>query len=129
MSPYFLHKSNRLNNTMFTEIQRKRKSNICQSLGKNFKPSAKGNPYKNYLFHEKTMKRMNQDLNTIQDRYKSKNFNQPSENWAALTRPRRAGVTGTRATNNTTNGKSTNWGKRNFSNIWHQYNKVREVCE
>ena len=33
-----LHKSLRLNNIMFTGIQRKRKSDICQSSGKTFKP-------------------------------------------------------------------------------------------
>ena len=75
-----LHKSLRLNNTMFTEIQRKRKSDICQSLGKNFKPYAKSDSSQDYLFDEKTMKRMNQDLKTIQDRYRSRNFYQPSKN-------------------------------------------------
>ena len=72
-----LHKSLRLNNTMFTEIQRKRKSDICQSLGKNFKPYAKSDSSEDYLFDEKTMKRMNQDLKTIQDRYRSRKFYQP----------------------------------------------------
>ena len=76
-----LHKSLRLNNTMFTEIQRKRKSDICQSLGKNFKPYAKSDSSEDYLFDEKTMKRMNQDLKTIQDIYRSRNFYQPSKNW------------------------------------------------
>ena len=33
-----LHKSLRLNKTMFTEIKRKRKSDICQFLRKDFKP-------------------------------------------------------------------------------------------
>ena len=33
-----LHKSLRLNNTMFTDTQRKRKSDICQSLEKNLNP-------------------------------------------------------------------------------------------
>ena len=65
-----LHKSLRLNNTMFTEIQRKRKSDICQSLGKNFKPYAKSDSSEDYLFDEKTMKRMNQDLKTIRDSLK-----------------------------------------------------------
>ena len=36
-----IHKSLQLNNTMFTEILRKRKSDICQYLGKNFKPYGK----------------------------------------------------------------------------------------
>ena len=43
-----LHKSLRLNNTMLTKIQRKRKSDICQSLGKNFKPYAKSNSSEDY---------------------------------------------------------------------------------
>ena len=60
-----LHKSLRLSNTMFTEIQRKRKSDIGQSLGKKFKPYAKSDSSEDYLFDEKTMKRMNQDLKTI----------------------------------------------------------------
>ena len=72
-----LHKSLRLNNTIITEIQRKRKSEICQSLGKNFKLYAKSDSSKDYLFDEKTMKRMNQDLKTIQDRYRSRKFYQP----------------------------------------------------
>ena len=71
-----LHKSLRLNNTIITEIQRKRKSEICQSLGKNFKLYAKSDSSKDYLFDEKTMKRMNQDLKTIQDRYRSRKFYQ-----------------------------------------------------
>ena len=76
-----LHKSLRLNNTMFTEIQRKRNRDICQSLGKSFKPYAKSDSSEDYLFHEKTMKRINQDLKTIRDRYKYRNFYQPSKNW------------------------------------------------
>ena len=60
----------RLNNTMFTEIQRKRKRDICQSLGKSFKPYAKSDSSEDYLFDEKTMKRTNQDLKTIRDSLK-----------------------------------------------------------
>ena len=72
-----LHKSLRLNNIMFTEIQRKRKSDICQSLGEKFKH-------------------------------------------------RRAAVTGTKATNTTTNGESTDWGKRTIEDIWHQYTRIKK---
>ena len=66
---------------MFTEVQRKRKSDICKSLGKSFKPYAKSDSSKDYLFDEKTMKKMNNDLETTHDKYRSKNFYQPSENW------------------------------------------------
>ena len=66
---------------MFTEIKRKRKSDIYQSLGKNLKPYAKSDSSQDYLFDEKTMKRMNQDLKNIQDRYRSRNFYQLSKNW------------------------------------------------
>ena len=76
-----LDKILRLNNTMFTEIQRKRKRDICQSLGKNFKPSVKSDSSKDYLLDEKTMKRMNQDLKTIHDKLRRRNFYQPSKNW------------------------------------------------
>ena len=76
-----LDKILRLNNTMFTEIQRKRKSDICQSLGKKFKPYAKSDSSKDYLLDEKTMKRMNQDLKTIHDKSRRRNFYQPSKNW------------------------------------------------
>ena len=68
-----LHKSRRLDNIMFTEIQRKRKSDICQSLGEKFKLYAKYDSSEDYLFDEKTMKRMNKDLKTIH--YKSRNRN------------------------------------------------------
>ena len=73
----FLHKSLRLNNAMLTEIQRKRKSDICQSLGKNFKPYAQSNSSEDYLFDEKTIKRVNHDLKTIHDKYRNRNFYQP----------------------------------------------------
>ena len=84
---------------MFTEIQRKRKSKVYQSLGKNFKTYAKSDSSEDYLLDEKTTKRMNQDLKTIHDKSRSRNFYQSSKTGAAFTRPRRAGVTGAEATN------------------------------
>ena len=76
-----LHKRPWLNNTMFTEIQRKRKSDICQSLGKNFEPYTKKQTHSNVkiinLMKSKTMKRMNQDLKTIHDKSRRRNFYQP----------------------------------------------------
>ena len=73
---------------MFTEIQRKRKSLICQSLGKNFKPYAKSDSSKDYLFDEKTIKikinlKINQDLKTIHDKSRSRNFYQHSKIWGS----------------------------------------------
>ena len=55
-------------------------------------------------------------------------FTNPQKTGAALTKPRIAGVTGARATNTTTTGKSTDLGKRNFSDVWHQYTRIRKVC-
>ena len=75
-----LHKSLRLNDIMFTETQRKRKSDICQSLGKNFKSYTKFDSSEDYLFDEKTIKRMNQDLKTIHDKSRRRNFFQSSKN-------------------------------------------------
>ena len=40
-------------------------------------------------------------------------FTNPQKTGVALTSPRRAGVTGAKATNTKTNGKGTDWGKRN----------------
>ena len=57
-----LHKSLRLNNIILTEIQRKRKSDIYQSLGEKFKLHAKYDSSEDYLFDEKTMKRMNESF-------------------------------------------------------------------
>ena len=54
-------------------------------------------------------------------------FTNPQKTGVALTRPRRVGVTEARATNTTTNGKSTDWGKGNFSDIRHQYTRIRKV--
>ena len=68
---------------MLTEIQRKRKSGVCQSLGKKFKTYAQLDSSEDYLFDEKTMKRMNQDLKTIHDRSSSRNFYQHSKNWSS----------------------------------------------
>ena len=39
-------------------------------------------------------------------------FTNPQKTGAAFTRPRRGGVTGEKASNTTTNGKITDWGKR-----------------
>ena len=55
VSPH-LYKSFRVNNTMVTEVQRKRKSEFCQSLGKNLKTFAQSDLSEDYLFDEKTMK-------------------------------------------------------------------------
>ena len=73
-----LLKNPRVNNFMLTEIQRK--SGVCQSLGKKFKTYAQLDSSEDYLFDEKTMKRMNQDLKTIHDRSSSRNFYQHSKN-------------------------------------------------
>ena len=62
-------------------MQRKRKSDVCQSLRKNCKPYAKSNSSEDYLFDDKTSKRMNQGLKTIHDKSESRNFYQPSKNW------------------------------------------------
>ena len=61
---------------MFNEIQRKRKSDICQSLGDSFKPYAKSDRSEDYLWK----KRMNQDLKTIHDKSRSRKFYQSSKN-------------------------------------------------
>lgn len=64
---------------MFTEIYKKRKSDIFQSLGKN-KSYAISDSFKDYLFDKNTMKKMNQDLKNIYDKYGSRNFCQPPKN-------------------------------------------------
>ena len=64
---------------MFTGIQRKRKSDICQCLRKKFKPFAKSDSFKDYLFDEKAVKKMNQDLKTIHDKSRNGNFYQCSK--------------------------------------------------
>ena len=43
--------------SIFTEIQRKRKGDTCQSLRKNFKPSAKSDSFEDYLFDKIIMKK------------------------------------------------------------------------
>ena len=45
-----LHQSLRLNNPIFTEKQRKRKSEIYESLGKNFKPNTKSDSSKAIIY-------------------------------------------------------------------------------
>ena len=105
---------------MFTEIQRKRKSDNCQSLGKKFKPMQNQTHPK--IIYLKILKLFRRDIG-------AEIFTNPQKTGAALTRPRRAGVAGARATNTITNGKSTDWGKRNFSDLWHQYTRIRKVCE
>ena len=85
-----LYKSLRLNNTMFTEIQRNKKVKFANLQEKNFKHYAKSDSSEDYLFDEKTMKRMNQDLKTIQDRYRSRNLYQPSKNWGGSYKAQRS---------------------------------------
>ena len=114
VSPH-LYKSFRVNNTMVTEVQRKRKSEFCQSLGKNLKTFAQSDLSEDYLFDEKTMKGINQDLKKIHDKSRSRSFYQPLKPGAALARPRRPGFnTGAKTAGTTTNGKSTDLGKRTF---------------
>ena len=111
-----LHKILRLNNTMFTEIQRKRKSDICHSLVKNFKTYAKPDSSEDHLFHEKTMKRMSQKniliLKLFMIILRADIFTNPRKAGVALERPRRARVTGAKTTNIATNRKITDCGKR-----------------
>lgn len=110
-----LYKSFRVNNTIVNEIQRKRKSEFCQSLGKNLKAFAQLDLFEDYLFDEKTMKGINQDLKKIHGKSKSRSFYQPSEPGAALARPRRPGLnTEAKTAGTTTNGKSTDLDKRTF---------------
>ena len=72
-----LHKSIRVNITMFAEIQRKRKGDVCQSSGKKIKLYEQSVSCQDYLFDENTMKRMNQDIKTNHDKSRSRNFYQP----------------------------------------------------
>ena len=78
-----------------------RKSDICQSLGKYFKPYAKSDSSEHYLFDEKTMERMNQDP----EEPESQGQEQPISKKVLI------GVRGT------------------FSDVWHQYTRIRKVCE
>ena len=111
-----LHKILRLNNIMFSEIQRKRKSDICHSLEKDFKPYAKPDSSEDHLFDEKTMKRMNQKNILILKLFiiilGADIFTNPRKAGVAVERPRRARVIGAKTTNITTNRKITDWGKR-----------------
>ena len=54
---------------MFTEIQRKRKSDICQYLKKTFETYEQSYSSEDYLFNQNTMNRMNQYLKFIHDKY------------------------------------------------------------
>ena len=72
-----LHKSIRVNITMFAEIQRKRKGDVCQSSGKKIKLYEQSVSCQDYLFDENTMKRINQDIKTNHDKSRSRNFYQP----------------------------------------------------
>ena len=68
---------------MFTEIQRKRKSDICQYLKKTFETYEQSYSSEDYLFNQNTMNRMNQYLKFIHDKYINLNLYQPSKNWGS----------------------------------------------
>ena len=57
-----LHQSIRMQNFLFTETQRKRKYNVCSTLGKNFRYYSSCPSTEDHFFDEPTSKKMRQDL-------------------------------------------------------------------
>ena len=55
-----LHQSFRVLNASFTDIQRKRKGNVCSSLGRHLKQFSQSDSCEQYLFDEAAMKRIGQ---------------------------------------------------------------------
>ena len=58
----FLNQSIRLQNVLFMEMQRKRKYDVCFTLGKAFCCYSSYPPTEDYLFDERTIKKLRQDL-------------------------------------------------------------------
>ena len=57
-----LHQSFRVLNDSFTNIQRKRKGNVCSSLGRQFKQSSQSESSEQYLFDEPAIKRIRAEM-------------------------------------------------------------------
>ena len=57
-----LHQSIRMQNVLFTDTQRKKKYDVCSTLGKNFCCYSSCSSTEDHLFDERTIKKMRQDL-------------------------------------------------------------------
>ena len=75
--PRFLQQAIRLQNTIFNEIHRKKRSDACPSLVKSYKSHAILDSSDDYLFDEETMKRMSQERCSSYDKSRSKTFYHP----------------------------------------------------
>ena len=57
-----LHQSFRVLNASFTDIQRKRKRDVCSSLGRHFTQFSQSNSFEQYLLDEPAMKRIRAEM-------------------------------------------------------------------
>ena len=78
-----LQQSLKVLNSSFSETLRKRKQDVCTSLGAQFKPFAKSESSADMLFDDDTVKKIKSDLKQLRTTSKtSKKFTSPSYNYS-----------------------------------------------
>ena len=79
-----LHQSFRVPNASFTDIQRKRKGDVCSSLGRHFKQFSQSDSSEQYLFDEPAMKRIRAEMKNSDNNKQRPHFSlYPSKNWSS----------------------------------------------
>ena len=62
-----LHQSFRVLNAFFTDIQRKRKGDVCSSLGRHFKEFSQSDSSEQYLLDEPAMKSIRAEMKSSEN--------------------------------------------------------------
>ena len=107
-----LQKSIRMLNYSYSETTRKRKYDVCGSLGDQFKPFAQGESSADNLFSEETLKAMKSELKNVKVKRTSTNTTQASKNSYSLPKTSRGEYSG----GNWTKGKTTQKTSQNYNN-------------
>ena len=84
-----LHQSFRVLNASFNDIQRKRKGDVCSSLGRYFKQFSQSNSSEQCLFDEPAMKCIRAEIKTVTVISKGHSSSYPSKNWSSSQKSQR----------------------------------------
>ena len=85
-----LHQSFRVLNASFNDIQRKRKGDVCSSLGRHFKQFSQSNSSEQCLFDEPAMKCIRAEIkNSDSNKQRPQFSSYPSKNWSSSQKSQR----------------------------------------
>ena len=85
-----LHQSFRVLNASFTDIQRKRREDVCSSLERHFKQFSQSDSFEQYLFEEPAIKRIRAEMKNSDNNKQRPQFSSyPSKNWPSSQKTQR----------------------------------------